>query len=81
MIQSKGGTLWCEEGSLTHRSLLHGGHALWQSIPTIRVAKIRNSSRSDLLGVPLQPDPKLGTRAFLTDEKYAQEEVRGRRIP
>jgi hypothetical protein len=31
---------------------------------------------TDLLGVPLQRDPKLGTRAFLNDEEYAKREAR-----
>jgi hypothetical protein len=34
---------------------------------------------TDLLGVPLQRDPKLGTRALLTDEEYAQREARAKR--
>jgi hypothetical protein len=33
---------------------------------------------TDLLGVPLQRDPKLGTRALLTDKEYAQREARAR---
>jgi hypothetical protein len=34
---------------------------------------------TDLLGVPLQRDPKLGTRALLTDAEYAQREARAKR--
>jgi hypothetical protein len=34
---------------------------------------------TDLLGVPLQRDPKLGTRALLTDQEYAQREARSKR--
>ena len=29
---------------------------------------------SEMIGVPLQRDPKLGTRAFLTDEEFAQRQ-------
>jgi len=35
---------------------------------------------TDLLGVPLQRDPKLGTRALLNDEEYAQRETRARQF-
>jgi len=35
---------------------------------------------TDLLGVPLQRDPKMGTRAFLTNEEYAQREARAQQI-
>ena len=35
---------------------------------------------TDLLGVPLQRDPKLGTRAFLTDQEYAQREARAKQF-
>ena len=35
---------------------------------------------TDLLGVPLQRDPKLGTRALLTDEEYAQRAARAKRF-
>jgi hypothetical protein len=34
---------------------------------------------TELLGVPLQRDPKLGTRAILTDAEYAQREARTKR--
>ena len=34
---------------------------------------------TDLLGTPLQRDPKLGTRALLTDAEYAQREARAKR--
>jgi hypothetical protein len=34
---------------------------------------------TDLLGVPLQRDPKLGTRALLTYAEYAQREARAKR--
>jgi hypothetical protein len=34
---------------------------------------------TELLGVPLQRDPKLGTRALLTDAEYAQRVARTRR--
>jgi len=34
---------------------------------------------TDLLGVPLQRDPKMGTRALLTDAEYAQREARAKR--
>jgi hypothetical protein len=33
---------------------------------------------TDLLGVPLQRDPKLGTRALLNDEEYARREARAK---
>ena len=33
---------------------------------------------TDLLGVPLQRDPKLGNRALLTDKEYAQREARAK---
>ena len=35
---------------------------------------------TDLLGVPLQRDPKLGTRALLTDAEYAQREARAKLV-
>ncbi len=35
---------------------------------------------TDLLGVPLQRDPKLGTRALLNDEEYAQREARAKQF-
>jgi hypothetical protein len=35
---------------------------------------------TDLLGTPLQRDPKLGTRAFLSDEEYAQKEARAKLV-
>ena len=34
---------------------------------------------TDLLGVPLQRDPKLGTRGLLTDNEYAQREARAKK--
>jgi len=34
---------------------------------------------TDLLGVPLQRDPKLGTRAILNEQEYAQREARSKR--
>ena len=34
---------------------------------------------TELLGTPLQRDPKLGTRALLTDAEYAQREARAKR--
>jgi hypothetical protein len=34
---------------------------------------------TDLLGTPLQRDPKLGTRALLTDEEYARREARAKK--
>jgi hypothetical protein len=34
---------------------------------------------TDLLGVPLQRDPKLGTRGLLNDQEYAQREARAKR--
>jgi len=33
---------------------------------------------TDLLGVPLQRNPKMGTRAFLNDEEYTQREARAK---
>ncbi len=33
-----------------------------------------------LLGTPLQRDPKLGTRALLTDEEYAQKQARAKLV-
>ena len=35
---------------------------------------------TDLLGTPLQRDPKLGTRAVLTDEEYAQRQARAKLV-
>ena len=35
---------------------------------------------TDLLGVPLQRDSKLGIRAFLNDEEYAQREARAKQF-
>jgi hypothetical protein len=34
---------------------------------------------SEMIGVPLQRDPKLGTRAFLTDEEFAQRQQQASR--
>src|SRR5579872_5635387 len=34
---------------------------------------------TELLGVPLQRDPKLGTRGILTDTEYAQREARSKK--
>ena len=35
---------------------------------------------TDLLGTPLQRDPKLGTRALLTDDEYAQRQARAKLV-
>ncbi len=35
---------------------------------------------TDLLGTPLQRDPKLGTRALLNDKEYAQKEARAKLV-
>ena len=35
---------------------------------------------TDLLGTPLQRDPKLGTRALLNDDEYAQKEARAKLV-